>query len=176
VLDALHTGLTAKRPGESPGPGADPPRDPGDAAGSGPPNEGGAGAEAGPDLAFEAVRNIFADAVERWRTKNGGTCDADITRRHGDAFGWKGGHPWPTWDDLKAARFAPPGSRPEDAVPLVDEKARTVRETLLIRVLRGEGVPQARGKRMPLNGPYLEEDQIEAIERYIAGRMRKPIS
>jgi mono/diheme cytochrome c family protein len=168
LLGPMHAGLSVPAPAAAPAREAEPQRAPSQPA---PPPAAKPGAP-GASNGFDEVRQIFVRAIDLWKVKNGGDCEPDIKRKHGAAFGWTDGKPWRTWEELKAARFAP-GS--DAGAPLVDEKASTVREMLLIRVLRREGVPEARSKRMPMNGPYLTEDQIQKIERFIASQMGKPI-
>jgi hypothetical protein len=127
-----------------------------------------------PAVSFDEVRNIFSDAIGRWKLQNL-NCPPDMITKHGKSFGWVDNNPWATWDALLVARFSPSGAAgPGDL--LVDPAAPTVREMLLIRVLRGPGVAQARGQRMPLNGPYLSESEIETVERFLSQQFNnKPI-
>jgi hypothetical protein len=124
------------------------------------------------DPDFREVHDMFANLMRAWSNQKGGNCPPEIAKRHGDAFGWKDG-PWHSWKELEEARFAP-GKSAAEGLKLIDPSAPAVSEMLLIKVLRGEQVEAAKNKRMPLNGPYFEDKQIDRFVELISQRYHIP--
>jgi mono/diheme cytochrome c family protein len=136
------------------------------------------GVPAPPGQAIDFVRDIrpiFKLAIVRWKAQNL-NCPPQIIERHGKAFGWaREDEPWASWEVLRVARFSPEGP-PGSGPLLVDPAANTVRDMLLIRVLRGPGEGLAKGQRMPLGGPYLTEEELDKVERFLSQQFGdKPI-
>ena len=120
-----------------------------------------------PEDDFKKIHDMFSNLIRAWANQKGENCPPEIEKRHGKAFGWKGGRPWNSWRELEDARFNPT-DRPNEGLKLIDPKARTVSEMLLIKVLRGEQVEAAKNKQMPLNGPYLKPSEIDWLVERIA--------
>jgi hypothetical protein len=114
---------------------------------------------------FQAIHRIFTDLLRDWEKKSD-FCPPELEKRHGTAFGWRNGQPWKTWKELKEARFAPPGTKPGDEIPLID-LTKPVDEMLLIRVLTSSKVAEARNKQMPLNGPYMRPEDVKKVREFI---------
>jgi hypothetical protein len=127
-------------------------------AATGRPSSQGAAQDVEPD--FAAARAIFVGLIADWVKKNGGDCPPEMVKRHGDRFGWTDG-PWKSWAELERAQFK------DGSFLITREKAGTLQqvdEMLLLRVLQGTSVDQARNKQMPLNGPYISESDLSRLK------------
>jgi hypothetical protein len=121
---------------------------------------------------FQEVHAMFADQMRKWANQKGENCPPEMAKRHGEAFGWTD-RPWRSWKELEEARFAP-GRPASEGLPLIDKHAKAVSEMLLIKVLRGEQVAEAKNKQMPLNGPYFDPKQIDWLVEQISKKYNIP--
>ena len=115
------------------------------------------------------------DSVKSFVTSEFTNPSGDIVFR---LSGWLDGKPWHSWRELEQARFAPGKPLEEgrkDGISLIDSDPKVpASQMLLIKVLRGEPVELAKNKRMPLNGPYLTDQQIDRLVELITQHYKKP--
>ncbi|HSI05465.1 MAG: hypothetical protein ACAI38_25885 [Myxococcota bacterium] len=108
----------------------------------------------GPVPGFARVKQILDGAISAWHTDQQREPHLEV---HGPSFKWG------TRDELLSAAVELGDMR----FPLIDESLRgngRAEETYIIRYLRADGDMFA---RMPSGGPYLPDDQIDEIARWI---------
>src|SRR5690242_6103562 len=110
------------------------------------------------EVRWPRVKEILDGAIVGWKGLNGGR-EPLLTQRHGAAFGWS------TKEQLAAATAL--GFRLVDPEKVGNGHGA---ETNLVGALRNEEGVEFNG-RMPNGGPYLGEDEIDEIVRWIDAGM-----